>query len=49
MHHKRRRPKKSRAGCLMCKPWKANGVNEEKASVKRHIQDRYEDPRDRIR
>ncbi|MHC4507742.1 MAG: hypothetical protein ACYTAO_02135 [Planctomycetota bacterium] len=26
MHHKRRRPKNRRAGCLMCKPWKVNGV-----------------------
>jgi hypothetical protein len=25
MHHKRKRPKNSRAGCLMCKYWKANG------------------------
>lgn len=25
-HFKRRRPKNRRAGCLMCKPWKANGV-----------------------
>jgi hypothetical protein len=24
-HHKRRRPKNRRAGCLLCKPWKANG------------------------
>lgn len=24
MNHKRRRPKNRRAGCLMCKPWKAN-------------------------
>jgi len=24
-NHKRRRPKNRRAGCLMCKPWKANG------------------------
>lgn len=22
MHHKRRRPKHRRAGCLYCKPWK---------------------------
>jgi len=22
MHHKRKRPKHQRAGCLMCKPWK---------------------------
>jgi hypothetical protein len=28
-HHKRRRPKHQRAGCLMCKPWKddRNGVS----------------------
>ena len=25
-HHKRRRPKNRRAGCLMCKPQKANGA-----------------------
>lgn len=25
MHHKRKRPKNRRAGCLLCKPWKANG------------------------
>jgi hypothetical protein len=24
-HHKRHRPKNRRAGCLLCKPWKANG------------------------
>lgn len=24
-HHKRRRPKNRRAGCLFCKPFKANG------------------------
>lgn len=24
-HHKRKRPKNRRAGCLLCKPWKANG------------------------
>lgn len=26
MHHKKRKPKNSRAGCLMCKPHKANGA-----------------------
>jgi len=26
MHHKRGRPKNRRAGCLMCKPHKANGA-----------------------
>lgn len=30
MNHKRRRPKNSRAGCLMCKPNKMNGVNKDK-------------------
>jgi hypothetical protein len=24
-HHKRRRPRNRRAGCLLCKPWKVNG------------------------
>lgn len=24
-HHKRKRPKKQRAGCLFCKPHKGNG------------------------
>lgn len=26
MHFKRRRPKNRRAGCLLCKPHKANGA-----------------------
>lgn len=26
MNHKRGRPKNRRAGCLMCKPWKGNGM-----------------------
>ena len=25
-HHKRKRQKNARSGCLMCKYWKANGV-----------------------
>jgi hypothetical protein len=25
MHHKRKRPKNARGGCLMCKTWKVNG------------------------
>lgn len=37
-NHKRKRPKNRRAGCLLCKPHKANGVNEEKASVERELQ-----------
>lgn len=27
-HHKRRRPKNRRSGCLLCKPWKANGAKK---------------------
>jgi hypothetical protein len=27
MHHKRKRPKNRRAGCLLCKPWKASGAS----------------------
>jgi hypothetical protein len=30
MHHKRKRPKNSRAGCLMCKYWKINHMGKEK-------------------
>lgn len=30
MHHKRGRPKNSRAGCLMCKPNKMNGWGHER-------------------
>ena len=26
MHHKRRRPKNRRSGCLRCKPHKQNGL-----------------------
>lgn len=36
-HHKRKRPKNRRAGCLMCKPHKANGAD------KRTMQDRKAD------
>ena len=32
MHHKRHKPKNCRAGCLLCKPHKANGYSKEKAS-----------------
>ena len=27
-HHKRKRPKNRRAGCLYCKPYKANGAKD---------------------
>lgn len=35
MHHKRKRPKNRRAGCLMCKPWKVNGFATERAEGER--------------
>lgn len=27
-HHKRRRPKDRRSGCLMCKYWKSNALKD---------------------
>jgi hypothetical protein len=41
MNHKRKRTKRQRAGCQMCKPWKQNGVpkiEHFKASEKRKLQ-----------
>lgn len=42
VNHKRGKPKRSRAGCLMCKPWKdnagKNSPSREKASVRRKLQ-----------
>ena len=40
-HHKRKRPKNRRAGCLLCKPQKANGAklsDRQKHSVNRKMQ-----------
>lgn len=34
-HHKRRRPKSTRAGCLFCKPWKRQGCDGRHMSVKK--------------
>jgi hypothetical protein len=45
-HHKRRRPKKARAGCLYCKPHKANHApmaDRDAASVRRRMQDDLRD------
>ncbi len=42
-HHKRRRPKNRRAGCLLCKPWKVNGF----ARGRRRDGERYGDWRRR--
>ena len=35
MHHKRGRARNARAGCKLCKPWKANGVRTERADGER--------------
>ncbi len=38
-HHKRRRPKNRRAGCLFCKPWKANSAHHpDPVAVERQLQ-----------
>lgn len=46
MHHKRKRPKNRRAGCLMCKSHKMNGAKvcwKLKASERRRLQDKPSD------
>ena len=43
MNHKRKRPKNRRAGCLFCKPYKANGAKlsqREPISALRRMQDK---------
>jgi hypothetical protein len=35
MNHKRKRPKNKRAGCLLCKPHKANGADRRTFQEKR--------------
>lgn len=35
MHHKRGRARYRRAGCKLCKPWKANGVRTERMGGER--------------
>ena len=32
-NHKRKRAKNRRAGCKLCKPWKANGVRTDRADA----------------
>lgn len=34
MHHKRRRPKNARAGCLYCKSHKGNGVSSREGTLR---------------
>lgn len=42
-HHRRRRAKNRRAGCLLCKPWKMNGY-----AVTRAGGERWSDHRRRL-
>ncbi len=49
MNHKRKRPKNARAGCLMCKPHKANGTplkDRVRPNLLRRLQERPEAPDD---
>ena len=40
-NHKRRRPKNARAGCLLCKPWKANGSKRSERQLFRDYKRMY--------
>ncbi len=35
MNHKRKKARNARAGCKLCKPWKANGVRTERLGGER--------------
>jgi hypothetical protein len=41
MHFKRKRPKNARAGCLMCKPHKANGFCPRHKNMRMNNRRRY--------
>ena len=44
-HHKRKRPKHQRAGCLMCKPHKdERATKRAKPSIERQLQDERKVP-----
>lgn len=49
MHHKRKRPKNARAGCLLCKPHKANGYCGSHKNMKFGARRRYEAGTDQLR
>jgi hypothetical protein len=49
MHHKRKRPKSARAGCLMCKPHKANGCCPAHKNMRMGDRRRYEAGRTDLR
>jgi hypothetical protein len=43
MHHRRGRPKNSRAGCKLCKPWKGNGMRKPSYITRQELQARVKD------
>lgn len=49
MHHKRKRPKNARAGCLLCKPHKACGAVHPSKNMKFGNRRRFEGGRDQLR
>ena len=42
-HHKRRRPKNRRAGCLLCKSHKANGAKDKRKTKIKGIKGKISD------
>ncbi|MGB8399667.1 MAG: hypothetical protein WCE35_12795 [Bradyrhizobium sp.] len=49
MNHKRKRPKSARAGCLLCKPHKANGCCPRHKNMRFGDRRRFEIGRDQMR
>ena len=37
MNHRNKRPRSGRAGCKMCKPWKAKGMKRNKTVTSRSM------------
>ncbi len=48
MNHKRGRPKNRRAGCLLCKPQKMNGYNDESLGATGGKKGNFRGPRNRV-
>jgi hypothetical protein len=49
MHFKRKRPKNARAGCLMCKPHKGNGLCSRHKNMRMGNRRRYISDEDQLR
>ncbi len=47
MHHKRGKARNARAGCKLCKPWKANGVRTERLDGEKFSDHRRREAADR--